>query len=164
MAEALADGGTLALLCWLYDLGQAKRCPLDLTRWPRAQKYLSEHRRRLEGRKYVIAAGREWWEIWVPQRPSEWAMPKLVFPDISDVPRFFLDRSGAVVNGDCYWISLSSEANERLGLLMMAVANSSLGTRYYDQACGNKLYSGRRRYITQYVNGFPSQAQRVRNP
>jgi adenine-specific DNA-methyltransferase len=39
--------------------------------------------------------------------------------------------------------------------LMMAIANSALGRDYYDSVCGNKLYAGRRRYITQYVERFP---------
>jgi hypothetical protein len=138
-----------------YDMTQAKRVPVELARWPRAAAYLESHRARLEGRTYVIEAGRKWWEIWVPQRPSEWAASKLVFPDISEEPRFFLDRTGSVVNGDCYWLTLGDESSERLGLLAMAVANSSLGTKYYDRVCGNKLYSGRRRYITQYVERFP---------
>jgi hypothetical protein len=138
-----------------YDLKQHKRAPLDLDRWPRAAAYLESHRTQLEGRRYVVEAGRNWWEIWVPQRPAEWALPKLVFPDISDPPRFSIDYSGSVVNGDCYWLALPTEEDENLGRLAMAVANSSLGTRFYDQVCGNKLYSGRRRYITQYVERFP---------
>lgn len=138
-----------------YDLTQRKRVPLDLDQWPRAAAYFDTHRERLAGRQYVVEAGRNWWEIWVPQRPSEWALPKLVFPDISEQPRFSLDYSGAVVNGDCYWLALPTEESYGLGLLAMAVANSSLGTRYYDSVCGNKLYSGRRRYITQYVERFP---------
>lgn len=138
-----------------YDMAEAKRAPLELKRWPYTAAYLQQHRERLEGRRYVVEAGRHWWEIWVPQRPAEWAWPKLVFPDISDEPRFSLDKTGSIVNGDCYWLALTSEANERLGLLAMAVANSTLGTRYYDSVCGNKLYSGRRRYITQYVERFP---------
>lgn len=138
-----------------YDLTEHKRVPLDLDRWPRAAAYLESHRTQLEGRRYVVEAGRNWWEIWVPQRPAEWALPKLVFPDISDQPRFSIDYSGSVVNGDCYWLALPTERDERIGRLAMAVANSSLGTRFYDQVCGNKLYSGRRRYITQYVERFP---------
>lgn len=138
-----------------YRLDQARRSPVDIEQWPLTKRYLAQHRPRLESRTYVVAGGRQWWEIWVPQRPSQWAAPKLVFPDISDHPRFLLDRSGAIVNGDCYWLSLPSEEQERLGLLMMAIANSTLGTRYYDRVCANKLYSGRRRYITQYVERFP---------
>ena len=40
-------------------------------------------------------------------------------------------------------------------MLMMAVANSSFVTRYYDIAFHNKLYAGRRRFMTQYVKKFP---------
>lgn len=138
-----------------YDLDEHRRVPLDLDEWPRAAAYLESHRAQLEGRRYVVEAGRNWWEIWVPQRPAEWSLPKLVFPDISDLPRFSIDYSGSVVNGDCYWLALPTERDQRLGRLAMAVANSSLGTRFYDQVCGNKLYSGRRRYITQYVERFP---------
>lgn len=138
-----------------YDLSEQKRVPLSLDDWPRALAYLESHRARLEGRSYVVEAGRNWWEIWVPQRPAEWALPKLVFPDISDQPRFSMDTSGSVVNGDCYWLALPTDQDQFLGCLAMAVANSSLGTRFYDQVCGNKLYSGRRRYITQYVERFP---------
>ena len=40
-------------------------------------------------------------------------------------------------------------------LLLLAVANSSFVTRYYDIAFHNKLYAGRRRFMTQYVKKFP---------
>ncbi|MBC7303853.1 MAG: DNA methyltransferase, partial [Nocardia sp.] len=107
----------------------------------------------------VVDGGREWFEIWVPQRPHLWGAPKLVFPDISERPRFALDRSGAVVNGDCYWISLTDlgvgAAATDLAYLLMGVANSALGLRFYDAVCGNRLYSGRRRWITQYVARLP---------
>jgi hypothetical protein len=39
--------------------------------------------------------------------------------------------------------------------LMLAVANSTLALRFYDVVCGNRLYAGRRRFITQYVRRFP---------
>ncbi|MGL4832224.1 MAG: N-6 DNA methylase [Propionibacteriaceae bacterium] len=150
-----------------YDLTSTKRRPLDLCEWPGAYSYLRDHEDQLRGRKYVIDGGREWWEIWVPQKPSLWAQPKIVFPDISEFPRFALDRSGAVVNGNCYWISLDDILDEDLAYLMLAVANSNLGVRFYDETCGNKLYSGKRRWITQYVQHMPlpnpatDEAQRV---
>lgn len=138
-----------------YDLTSTKRRPLDLSEWPGTYSYLRDHEDQLRGRKYVIEGGREWWEIWVPQKPALWAQPKIVFPDISEFPRFALDRSGAVVNGNCYWISLEDIADEDLAYLMLAVANSNLGVRFYDETCGNKLYSGKRRWITQYVQRMP---------
>ncbi|MGW0251808.1 Eco57I restriction-modification methylase domain-containing protein [Nocardia goodfellowii] len=138
-----------------YDTTQSRRIPVDLREFPRAATYLRRHRALLAGRKYVIEGGREWFEIWVPQRPHLWRVPKLVFPDISVRPRFAFDRSGAVVNGDCYWMSLADIGAERIAYLLMGVANSGLGLRFYDAVCGNRLYSGRRRWITQYVSRLP---------
>ncbi|MEU4841452.1 Eco57I restriction-modification methylase domain-containing protein [Nocardia testacea] len=142
-----------------YDLTRTHRVPVDLARYPRTAAYLEQHRELLTARSYLTGAGREWFEHWVPQRPHLWQTPKVVFPDISDRPRFALDRSGAVVNGDCYWISLADLGGdagaEDMACLMMGVANSALGLRYYDAVCGNRLYSGRRRWITQYVSRLP---------
>ncbi|MGW0183696.1 Eco57I restriction-modification methylase domain-containing protein [Nocardia sp. NPDC003345] len=142
-----------------YEPDRTRRVPVDLSRYPRTAAYLEQHRELLAARGYLTGAGRQWFEHWVPQRPHLWRVPKVVFPDISDRPRFALDRSGAVVNGDCYWISLADlggdSGAEDLACLMMGVANSALGLRFYDAVCGNRLYSGRRRWITQYVSRLP---------
>lgn len=138
-----------------YDLSSERRRVLNIEDWPGASAYLRRHEGQLRGRKYVIEGGREWYEIWVPQRPALWAKPKIVFPDISESPRFALDTSGAVVNGNCYWISLADVQEESHAYLILAVANSSFGLRYYDEVCGNRLYSGKRRWITQYVKRLP---------
>jgi adenine-specific DNA-methyltransferase len=138
-----------------YDLTSAKRVVLNIAEWPGAKAYLLGHEEQLRGRKYVIEGGREWYEIWVPQRPALWVEHKIVFPDISEQPRFALDTTGAVVNGNCYWISLSDIEEDDIAFLMLAVANSALGLRYYDEVCGNRLYSGKRRWITQYVSRLP---------
>lgn len=134
---------------------QGRRIAVDLDQFPRARHYLRQYYDRLNQRQYLIESGRKWYEIWVPHSPSDWAEPKIVCPDISEEPRFFLDRSGAVVNGDCYWITLRKGIVPEMLLLMLAVANSSLMTRYYDIVFHNKLYAGRRRYMTQYVKKFP---------
>jgi SAM-dependent methyltransferase len=138
-----------------YDVTCSRRTPVDLAGFPGAAAYLAEHKDALAARDYLTASGREWFEIWVPQRPHLWRHPKLVFPDISVAPRFALDRSGAIVNGDCYWISLPDIGSDTLAYLMMAVANSAFGLRFYDAVCGNRLYAGRRRWITQYVARLP---------
>lgn len=146
--------GRLSLL-YPYHLDQERRTVVDMAHYPRAMSYLEAHRERLEGRKYVLDGGRQWYEIWVPQKPAQWARPKLVFPDISELPKFAFDRSGAVVNGDCYWISVDDIGSEDLAMLMLGVANSTTAIRFYDHVCGNKLYSNRRRWISQYVSRFP---------
>jgi adenine-specific DNA-methyltransferase len=131
------------------------RRAVDLKDFPRASRYLQSHRERLTSRRYVIEGGRKWYEIWVPHHPEEWAKPKVVFPDIAEEPRFFLESTGAIVNGDCYWMTLRPGFDFDHLLLMLAVANSSFITRYYDIAFHNKLYAGRRRFMTQYVKRFP---------
>ncbi len=144
-----------ARVLYPYDLNEMKRTCLDMAKFPRAMAYLESHAERLKGRRYVTEGGRAWYEIWVPQQPRLWASPKIVFPDISENARFAYDSSGAVVNGDCYWMSLDDIGSEDLAHLMIGVANSEIAVKFYDAVCGNKLYAGRRRWITQYVSRFP---------
>lgn len=132
-----------------------KRFPVDLGKYPFAKAYLEHHYARLAGRHYVIESGRQWYEIWVPHKPSLWSKNKIIFPDISEEPRFSLDETGAIINGDCYWITLRGEEDKTLLYIMLAVANSSFTCAFYDAFCHNKLYSGRRRFMTQYVKTFP---------
>ena len=138
-----------------HVVADGRRRAIDLAHFPRANRYLESHRERLSRRHYVVDSGRQWYEIWVPHHPAQWSLPKIVFPDIAVEPRFFLDRSGAVVNGDCYWITLRPGRQSDWLLLMLAVANSSFIVRYYDTAFHNQLYAGRRRFMTQYVKHFP---------
>ena len=79
----------------------------------------------------------------------------MVWPDISEHPRFFLDESGAIVNGDCYWLRLRQGVKQDWLYLMLAVANSDLAVQLYDSLFHNKLYAKRRRFMTQYVKQFP---------
>jgi hypothetical protein len=138
-----------------HTIKDGRRVTIKLDEFPKARAYLERHRDRLSSRRYVIEGGRQWYEIWVPQHPGDWPKPKIVFPDISEGPRFFLDEAGSIVNGDCYWITPAPGQDARWLPLMLAVANSSLILKYYDAVFGNKLYAGRRRFITQYVQRFP---------
>jgi adenine-specific DNA-methyltransferase len=145
--------GRQVLYPHLVNRGQREAA--DLGRYPAAAAYLEKHRSTLEGRSYVLEAGRCWYEIWVPQDPGAWGLPKLVFRDICETPTFWMDLDGSVVNGDCYWLSLNPGMDIDLLWLALAVANSSFIEAFYDHRFHNKLYAGRRRFITQYVEGFP---------
>ena len=127
----------------------------DLARYPRAAAYLETHRKTLEARRYVVNAGRKWYEIWVPQEPGLWMRPKLVFRDISEKPIFWIDSSGGVVNGDCYWMVSDDAKSEAILWLAVAVSNSTFIEAFYDHCFNNKLYAGRRRFMSQYVEQFP---------
>jgi hypothetical protein len=138
-----------------HEVVQDRRRAVDLAQYPRSQAYIETHRPALESRKYVIEAGREWYEIWVPQDPDAWSRPKLVFRDIAEEPTFWIDLDGSVVNGDCYWLICQNPAQTDLLWLAVAVANSTFIEHFYDHRFHNKLYAGRRRFITQYVEKFP---------
>jgi adenine-specific DNA-methyltransferase len=128
---------------------------VDIEKYPKAKKFFIQHEEKLKGRKYLIDAGRQWFELWVPHRPDQWKYPKLVFPDISLKPRFYFDNGGKIVNGNCYWIVATKESDVEKLFLIQGIANSKLMTKYHDLVFNNKLYSGRRRYFTQYVEKYP---------
>jgi hypothetical protein len=71
-----------------------------------------------------------------------------------------MDLSGAIVNGDCYWITGDADMGDGLPpidmlWLILGVGNSSFIETFYDYKFRNKLYAGRRRFMTQYVKQFP---------
>lgn len=138
-----------------HETKNGKRQPVDIALYPKSAAYLGQHRAALESRTYVMEAGRQWYELWVPQDPSIWEAPKLVFRDISERPTFWIDQSGGVVNGDCYWLTSDKSKNPDLLWLAVGIANSSFIEEFYDHKFNNKLYAGRRRFITQYVQEFP---------
>ena len=69
--------------------------------------------------------------------------------------QFAYDESGAVVNGNCYWIVARTEYEKNILLLIQGIANSDMMKAYHDLCFNNKLYSGRRRYLSQYVEQYP---------
>ena len=138
-----------------HEVTEGKRRAVNLNRYPNSKAYLEQHRERLEKRTYVIEAGRQWYEIWVPQDPQAWQLPKLVFRDIAKRPVFWIDEDGSIVNGDCYWMICEKSSNVELLWLAAAVGNSTFIEAFYDHQFRNKLYAGRRRFITQYVERFP---------
>ena len=133
-----------------------KREAVDIESYPLSKKYLVNNFSVLSARKYLIDANRKWYEIWVPQDPSLWSKPKVIFRDISEKPNFWIDYDETLVNGDCYWIIKENDnMPDEILWLLLAVANSKFIEDFYDIKFTNKLYSNRRRYITQYVEKFP---------
>ncbi|PSQ89734.1 MAG: modification methylase [Bacteroidetes bacterium QS_8_64_10] len=140
---------------YTHEVRNGDRKAINLDDHPRAAAYLEHHRKRLEKRTYLLEANRNWFEIWVPQDPSAWSRPKIVFPDISAEPKFFYDDQQCIVKGNCYWFTLAPNRDKDLLFLLQGIANSQLATRYHDLRFNNKLYAGRRRYLTQYVKTYP---------
>ncbi|MCA0992968.1 Eco57I restriction-modification methylase domain-containing protein [Guptibacillus hwajinpoensis] len=141
-------------ILYTHTMVDGKKEVIDFTQYERGFNYLSSHREQLEGRKYVTKS-RNWYEIWVTQNPGLLKLPKLIFPDISTEPKFFYDDGSCFVDGNCYWISLKDGVDNDLLYLLLGIANTAYLTKYHDIAFQNKLYAGRRRYMTQYVNKYP---------
>ncbi|MBI5918555.1 MAG: N-6 DNA methylase [Nitrosomonadales bacterium] len=154
-AVAPTKAGHIKEILYPHDSTENGRAAVDLRHYPKAASYLEKHRDVLEARTYLIEAGRKWYELWVPQDPAAWSSPKLVFPDITDKPIFWLDMDGGIVNGECYWLQCENKDEQDLLWLALAVANSTFIEAFYDHRFNNKLYAGRRRFITQYVELFP---------
>lgn len=140
---------------YTHTVVNGKKIAYRIEDYPNSYRYLSMHRQQLESRTYIQKANRNWYEIWVPQNPTSWEKRKIVFRDITDIPQFWLDNTGAVVNGDCYWFDLFDSTSDDEILLALAVANSEFIMKYYDIRFNNKLYSGKRRFMSQYVEQFP---------
>lgn len=138
-----------------HTVVNGKKATVDLSEYPNSKAYLEKHRESLEGRKYLIEAKRKWYEIWVSQDPQLWKYPKIIFRDISEKPTFWVDFDGGIVNGDCYWLTLFDTKETDLLWLALAIGNSTFIEDFYDRMFNNKLYAGRRRFITQYVEQFP---------
>lgn len=132
-----------------------KKKVVDLEEYPLTKKYLLSNYSTLSSRTYIQNSNKEWYEIWVPHTPSSWDKKKIVFRDIAEKPTFWLVDKGAVVNGDCYWFDFNDNITEEVIYLILAIANSTFIEKYYDLKFNNKLYSGRRRFMTQYVEKFP---------
>lgn len=138
-----------------HEMEQGQRQAVNLDLYPCSKAYLDRHYNELTSRKYVTESNRKWYEIWVPHDPEAWRHTKLVFRDIAKEPTFWIDQEGSVVNGDCYWIICRNPEQTNLLWLAAAVANSRFIEQFYDIRFHNKLYAGRRRFMTQYVEQFP---------
>lgn len=153
--QIVAKGKTTWKVLYTHTIIDGKKVAYDIDKYPESKSYLEQHYDQLASRNYVKKAKRNWYEIWVPQNPDSWKNRKIVFRDISEKPEFWLDETGAIVNGDCYWIDIDSSVLEDTIYLALAVVNSSFIEKYYDAKFNTKLYSGKRRYMTQYVEQFP---------
>ena len=140
---------------YTHEIKDGKKRVIDIDEYPNSKAYLESNFEQLNSRQYLKKANRKWYEIWVPQNPKSWSVKKIIFREISEKPQFWFDETGAVVNGDCYWIDIKNNINIDLVYLALAIANSSFIEKYYDIRFNNKLYSGKRRFQSQYVEQFP---------
>lgn len=139
---------------YTHEMKNGKKVPVDITKYPISEKYLLKNKEILSNRNYIQRAKRNWYEIWVPQQPDNWKKIKLVFPDISEKPIFWISLEDEIIQGNCYWL-ISDKNDDDLLWLAVGIGNSTFIEKFYDVNFNNKLYAGRRRFMTQYVEKFP---------
>ena len=151
-----ASDKNLKYILYTHEVKNGRRSAINLSKYPLSKKYLEGYRKQLASRDYVAKAKRNWYEIWVPQNPALWLEEKIVFRDISEHPNFWMDLEQTVVNGDCYWMLKDNKSMPKDILwLALSIANSEFIEEFYDIKFQNKLYSNRRRFMSQYVEQFP---------
>ena len=134
-----------------------KVVPVDLGPYPHARRYLQANRQQLEARAYLRDSGRQWYEIWVHQSPSDFAQLKLVTPDIASHNCFALDDQSFFVNGTCFYIILRDQSYD-YNLLLLSLLNSKVLEFFHKLTSGNSLYAKRFRYWTSYLKTYPIPA------
>jgi adenine-specific DNA-methyltransferase len=129
---------------------------VDLDQYPLARAFLGRHQSRLASREYVIAGGRAWYELWVPQRVQTMTSPrKLVFPDFATNNTFALDFSGAFVGSSAaFGVPISAIDDEDLWYVLYLV-NSPLYEYLHKRHFGTSILAKRYRYWTRHVAAYP---------
>ena len=138
-----------------YTLNNDIQNVIDLTKYPKSEKYIQKNSDILRARKYFKNSKKEWFEIWVTHNLFDFLKPKIVVPDISSESKFLYDDSGKLVDGNCYWITLKENIPSDYLFLILGLCNSKYMEKYHDIQFQNKLYSGKRRYVSQYINKYP---------
>lgn len=138
-----------------YKVSNNKQIVINLENYTSTQKYINNNRDILKARKYFENTKKKWYEIWVCHSLLEFKNPKIVVPDISSEPKFLYDNTGKLIDGNCYWITLKKDIPLDYLYLILGICNSKFMEQYHDTVFQNKLYSGKRRYVSQYLNKYP---------
>jgi ribosomal protein L12E/L44/L45/RPP1/RPP2 len=119
----------------------------DIARFPAIAAHLESLRARLERR----ATRQAWFELQQAQRAyrAAFAGPKIVFPDISQGPKFAFDATGTLIDATCF-------ALPHADLALLALLNSRL-VWFFLHSVSNPLRGGkwRLRLKAQYVGLAP---------
>jgi SAM-dependent methyltransferase len=133
-----------------------RTAPIDLDAFPGAKAYLESHRARLEGRRYVLEAGRQWFEIWVTQQIDLLSAPrKLVFPDFAVRNTFALDSTGAYVGSSAGFAVPHPSLSDTDLWYVAFLLNSPLYEFIHQRFLGTSILSKRHRYWIRHVAAYP---------
>ncbi|WP_036292747.1 Eco57I restriction-modification methylase domain-containing protein [Methylosinus sp. PW1] len=128
-------------------LVDAPKGAFDIAEYPAVAAWLAPLRERLERR----ATRQKWFELQQAQLAyrAGFAAPKIVFPDISQGPKFALDESGGLIDATCFCLPCAD-------LALLAFLNSRL-CWFVLHSVSNPLRGGkwRLRLKAQYLEPLP---------
>ena len=104
-------------------------------------------------RKYLIEAGRNWYEHWCPRNPEWFEKPKIITPDISDKCNFAIDEQGLYGTNTLFVIPLE-EKYKGLYKYILGLLNSKC-LEFYFKNTTPFISGGYYRFIPQYLKELP---------
>lgn len=133
--------------------------PLDLDKYPNAKKFFENNRKKLEKRKYVLKAGKKWFEIWNTRDTDWFNQDKIITPNLASTNNFAFDfkdnKSGKYfyIDHDCYGIILKNKNREDY-IYLTGLLNSKVIEFFFKQI--SPMFSGGYyKYHTQYLDKIP---------
>jgi len=128
--------------------------PVEIKKYPRTEAYLSQFREALRERKdsnkIFKNTSKSWYEYW-DSKPIVFTKNKIVFPDISEKPNFFLDDIGLPYLNTCY--AIIPRNNDKI-LSLLGILNSQVTNFFIQNTCPS-VRGGFYRYKTNYVKDIP---------
>ena len=119
----------------------------DIKKYPKIYKHLEANKKILEKRATV--GTHPWYELQQPQMGiyEEFEKERIIYPDISEKPRFALSPAGTYCDNTTYNLTTNSK-------YILAVLNSRLIEVFY-KSIANALGNRAVRYFSQYVEQIP---------
>lgn len=127
----------------------------NLDDYPCVGTYLKSHYEKLSKRRYLIEAGRKWYEIWVHQKPEIFQRPfKIVTPDIKTCNTFALDTRGYMSGASCFAVIPKNQTRQE-SYYLLGLLNSELLDFYHKVKASTFIYARRYRYWKSYLQNYP---------
>lgn len=138
----------------IYPYDRKNGNVVEIKKYPRIEAYLSQFREALRERKdsnkVFKNTGKIWYEYW-DSKPIVFTKNKIVFPDISDKPNFFLDEIGLPYLNTCY--AIIPKSSDKI-FSLLGVLNSPVTNFFIKNTCPF-VRGGFYRYKTNYVKNIP---------
>lgn len=119
---------------------------MDIQKYPSILNYMQEHKAKLANRSDIKGKG-EWYELRACSYYDLFKEDKIIFPDISPIPRFYLDESGYYTDMTGFFIPSNSK-------YLLALLNSKL-MFFYFSSISSSIRGGYYRFKRQYVEKLP---------